>query len=169
MLFLWHEISLTTRWMPHNQYMSWRRAQLSIVFLTQLPKLASQTSGPLSGEVKASEKASSYLTVPDMPASRSALLLVEPTSRPSPIGCAVRCSCCQKRLSQILNIFTFFLSDKWSQSSSANRLWIWAQSDMSSVDWQKHMHFRQLMQLKSPRNAKFHTAQHSTNYDHMCV
>ena len=35
---------------------------------------------------------------------------------------------------------------------SANLLWIWAESDMSSEDWQQHKHFMQLMQLKRPRN-----------------
>ena len=166
MLFLWHEISLKTRWMPHNQYMPWRRVQLSIVFLTQLPKLASQTSGPLVGEVKAVRKevATCQFQICRPADLRSYWLTLR--GKAPPIGWAVRCSCCQKRF---MNIFYIFLSDKWSQFSSANLLWIWAQSDMSSVDWQKHMHFRQLMQLKSPKNAKLHMAQHSTNHDHICV
>ena len=89
MFFLWHEISSITRRIPPIWHILGGEVQLSIVPLTQLPMLTSQTSGPLSGEVKASEKASSYLPVPDIPgrqicapigraSMQACLLLAEP-------------------------------------------------------------------------------------------
>ena len=89
MFFLWHEISSITRRIPLIWHILGRQVKLSIDPLTQLPMLTSQTSGPLSGEVKASKKASSYLPVPDIPGQQicapigrasmqACLLLAEP-------------------------------------------------------------------------------------------